>query len=267
MHCRLDLPLFPPMLCRLLIDGPAEGSWNMAVDEALLDGALLGAAEAEEARAALRFYQWAEPTLSLGYFQRHEDRRLHTSSLDCPLVRRASGGGAIVHDREWTYSLVMPAAHALSRQPNLLYDRVHQALVDVLRTCGIEAEICAAPRTKKGAEPFLCFARRVAGDVLLAGNKILGSAQRRRRAAVLQHGSLLLGTSAAAPELPGLLDLSADPPEVERFLPEVIRPWSDELAIRLNLELATGELTDEERIAAARICAEKFAHDGWNRRR
>ncbi|MBI1900287.1 MAG: lipoate--protein ligase [Planctomycetia bacterium] len=248
----------PVMLCRLLIDPPAAGSWNMAVDEALLE-----AAEAQNASGTLRFYQWSEPTLSLGYFQRHDDRRLHPASLDCSLVRRASGGGAIVHDREWTYSLVLPKTHPLSRRPNLLYDRVHQALVDVLRALGVEAKICDVPRTTGRADAFLCFARRVSGDVLLAGNKILGSAQRRRRAAVLQHGSLLLSSSQAAPELPGLFDLAAGLPDPAAL----IRPWSDELAQRLGFMLMPSELTAAERSAAEQNFAGKFAHDGWNCRR
>jgi len=87
--------------CRLIVDRPAPGAWNMAVDEALLDAAV------EQGVAALRFYQWSEPTLSLGYFQRHADRDSHAASHDCTLVRRQSGGGAILHDRELTYSLTL----------------------------------------------------------------------------------------------------------------------------------------------------------------
>lgn len=234
----------------------------MAVDEALLE-----AAEARPAPATLRFYQWAVPTLSLGYFQRHEDRRSHAPSLACPLVRRASGGGAILHDREWTYSLVLPAAHGFSRQPGRLYDGVHEALVAVLCAWGVQASVCAAPRTRSGAEPFLCFLRRVPGDVLVAGGKVLGSAQRRRRAAVLQHGSLLLRASSAAPELPGLLDLAAAPPDEQSFLREVLRQWSEELSRRLALQLTPGHLTALEHARATRNLAEKFAQDGWNRRR
>src|SRR5688572_3671775 len=88
---------------RLIIDPPARGAWNMAVDELLLEEACRGA-------RALRLYQWSEATLSLGYFQAAAERTEHTASRDCPLVRRASGGGAIVHHRELTYCLAMPVA-------------------------------------------------------------------------------------------------------------------------------------------------------------
>ncbi len=78
---------------RLIIDPPAAGRWNMAVDEALLLSA------ASRRTVTLRVYQWEVPTLSLGYFQPHAQREQHASSRHCPLVRRATGGGAIVHDR------------------------------------------------------------------------------------------------------------------------------------------------------------------------
>jgi hypothetical protein len=97
---------------RLIIDPPQNGAWNMAVDEALLLDAI------EDGSATLRFYQWSEPTLSLGYFQRYADRNQHHASRNCAIVRRQSGGGAILHDRELTYSLVLPPGHPLGRNPN-----------------------------------------------------------------------------------------------------------------------------------------------------
>src|SRR5436190_15116613 len=87
---------------RLIIDPPLIGPMNMAIDEALLESA------ATDGVATLRLYQWSEPTLSLGYFQAAEERERHQASTNCPLVRRASGGGAILHDRELTYSLALP---------------------------------------------------------------------------------------------------------------------------------------------------------------
>src|SRR4051794_22517252 len=94
--------------CRLIVDSPADGAWNMALDEALLIDAETSGV------ASLRFYSWREPTLSLGYFQRHTDRAGHAASAGCLLVRRASGGGAILHDRELTYSIALPQAHPLA---------------------------------------------------------------------------------------------------------------------------------------------------------
>ncbi len=112
--------------CHLIVDSPADGVWNMAVDEALLDAATV------EGIPTLRFYSWCEPTLSLGYFQAHADRKLHTASLACPLVRRASGGGAILHDGELTYSIVLPQSHPAAARPDRLYQAFHQTLIGTL---------------------------------------------------------------------------------------------------------------------------------------
>ncbi len=118
----------------LLIDPPQDGLTNMAVDEALL-----GMAAAGELGPVLRFYQWSPATLSLGYFQRYTERAAHPPSEHCAIVRRASGGGAILHDRELTYSLVLPAGHALTARAEPLYRAVHQALIDVLAERGFAA--------------------------------------------------------------------------------------------------------------------------------
>src|SRR5688500_7762020 len=114
-------------------DPPARGSWNMALDEALLHRA------AEGAPAVLRFYEWQEPTLSLGYFQRYADWVCHSASAGCAVVRRATGGGAILHDRELTYSCVLPPGHSLGRHAADLYNAIHDSIVAVLAEHGLTA--------------------------------------------------------------------------------------------------------------------------------
>jgi lipoate-protein ligase A len=170
---------------RLILDPPGEGAWNMALDEALLESA------AETGRATLRLYRWQAPTLSLGYFQRYEERWGHEPSAACPVVRRSSGGGAILHDRELTYSFTAVIGDRVSPSVQALYAIFHATLVDVLRSLGAEAERWPGPDpATSAAAPFLCFQRRAEGDVVLRGAKVCGSAQRRRRRAVLQHGSI-----------------------------------------------------------------------------
>jgi lipoate-protein ligase A len=185
---------------RLIHDPPAAGDWNMAVDEMMLETA------AATGQSILRFYQWEEPTLSLGYFQNLEDRQVHRASLNCPVVRRSSGGGAILHDRELTYSLAMPVANRWSRTAANLYDTMHQGLIAVLRKMGVGTALCPATDSEL-QKKFLCFQRRAAGDVLVEGHKLAGSAQRRRQGALLQHGSVILACSASAPEIIGLEEL------------------------------------------------------------
>ncbi|MBX9790634.1 MAG: lipoate--protein ligase family protein [Pirellulales bacterium] len=244
--------------CRLLVHAPAAGEWNMAVDEALLESAAAGGSP------TLRFYQWREPTLSLGYFQRYADRWQHTTSRDCRVVRRTTGGGAILHDRELTYSLCVPPGHRLTRRPAELYNRLHRALVRALAPLGADSQLLTTGADRgPRSEPFLCFARRAAGDVVLAGAKIAGSAQRRHRGAILQHGSVLVATSPAAPELPGLERTAqlALAPE------KLIELWRVALVEELQLDFTSGELTAEEDSRAAQLAREKFATAAWNEKR
>jgi lipoyl(octanoyl) transferase len=265
------------MICQLVIDPPAAGPWNMAVDEVLLMAA------AEEGVATLRLYQWSEPTLSLGYFQRYGDRQRHAASRSCAVVRRQTGGGAILHDRELTYSLALPASHPMARQNEQLYMAVHQAVSSVLMPAiagGDQAwtlELRASSSALGPAgEPFLCFARQARGDLLLlesaaidgsmvrhAESKILGSAQRRHRGAILQHGGLLLATSSAAPELLGLRELTGAEIEIDQLSASLPPLFGDVL----QLETHNALLSNEMRQTAARIEATKYGHSGWTKRR
>ncbi|MEX2317940.1 MAG: hypothetical protein WD669_12355 [Pirellulales bacterium] len=270
--------------CRLLVDPPSPGAWNMAVDDVLL------AAAADEGVATLRFYEWSEPTLSLGYFQHYGDRRRHSASLDCPIVRRQTGGGAIVHDRELTYSLTLPAGHPLAAKAEELYRAVHGAFVAALRPL-IAGENQTLPlhirenkrQHRPEDEPFLCFQRRARGDVLLTALpransnamtggtpvttgttvKILGSAQRRRRGAILQHGSLLLEASPAAPELPGICNLTGVPISASELTAEL----STRLSELLHVSLIESRLPDELRFTVDRLIEEKYDLPAWTIRR
>ncbi|MEX0939280.1 MAG: hypothetical protein WDZ59_15565 [Pirellulales bacterium] len=245
-------------LCRTIIDPPAAGAWNMAVDEALLEAA------ADEAACYLRFYQWEPATLSLGYFQRHADRREHEPSRGCQLVRRQSGGGAIVHDAEQTYSLIVPQGHPLATDAQSLYSAVHEELIATLAGLGITAALCrqASPPRREG-EPFLCFHRRAVGDVLCGGHKVAGSAQRRRQGAVLQHGSVLLAASPAAPDLPGLAEIAG------RAVDEnLLRTgWTTRLAARLNLEVQPTRLAAAQADRANALVDDKYGTAWWSERR
>ena len=131
--------------CRLLLDPPCPGPWNMAVDEVLLDWA------AAHGGCCWRFYGWQEPTLSLGYFQAHQDRREHAASRDCPAVRRLTGGGAILHDQELTYSIVVPGGHPLAAGRDLLYQVAHTSLIAVLGDLGMVARLCGTEDRRPAA--------------------------------------------------------------------------------------------------------------------
>jgi lipoate-protein ligase A len=229
----------------------------MAVDEVLLAAAANG-------QCSFRFYRWQPATLSLGYFQALDDRRRHAASLGCPVVRRTSGGGAIVHDQEVTYSVALPGDHPLATGRLLLYEAVHQTMIEVLAGAGVRAELYRRPAREDahGPRPFLCFQRRAAGDVVVSAAKVAGSAQRRLQGAVLQHGSVLLGRSPAAPELDGLRELSGLPFQDA----PLIEAWAERLHERLNLTWQRQPLTDQQRAAAAELARGKYAAEAWTAR-
>jgi len=182
-------------ILRVLNDPPLDGPTNMARDEALM--ACVGASQSSP---TLRLYQWNRPTISLGYFQHYADyESLPPPAGELPVVRRLTGGGAILHDLELTYSLTLPVGHSLlTRGPSRLYELAHDAAIETLAALGITAARCGSSDDSGAARgPFFCFERRHCYDVLAGSDKITGSAQRRTRTAVLQHGSIVLGNRYA----------------------------------------------------------------------
>jgi len=181
---------------------PASGRWNMALDEALLERALA------EGVGHFRLYRWSAPTISLGYFQDYEPAGWPERWRGLEVVRRLSGGGAILHHHEVTYSCSLPPGHPYSGAPARLYDDVHRVLRDQLSKQDFECQFRGSPGRFSQGEPFLCYARGDERDLVHGSDKIVGSAQRRRRGAILQHGSVLLRRSEFAPEFPGVEDLA-----------------------------------------------------------
>jgi len=198
----------PP--CDLITEPqPLSGQRNMAVDAALLKCA------AESRRSVVRIYRWSEATVSLGYFQK--DRTEIPRSLSgLPVVQRLSGGGAILHHHEITYSCVLPPTHPVRHRPYELYQIVHQAIMACLQRQGIDCILRSEqpPVQDTGSvvpdkQTFLCFLRQDGNDIVVSsGQKVVGSAQRRRRGTILQHGSILLSRSPWADSIPGLSDIS-----------------------------------------------------------
>lgn len=247
------------MICRILHHERADGPLNMATDLALLD-----AVDADPSAAVLRTYGWTEPTLSLGYFQPYALTESQARWRGVPLVRRPSGGGALWHDREITYALVIPRAHPSASRASDLYRAVHEAIARLLAEHGVAAQRRGPVDSTDRERPFLCFADQDPEDVVVGPAKLVGSAQRRRPRAVLQHGALVLERSDATPELPGLRELAGPGLAAE--------PWADRLAQRLPEALGLdprppASLTPEERASAHRLRDAVFLDPAWTRRR
>jgi lipoate-protein ligase A len=188
----------------LLVDPPASGAWNMALDAALLE-----AADAEGLRA-LRLYAWNPGTLSFGRnepaLQRYDRDAITARGL--ATVRRPTGGRAVWHDREVTYSVVAPAACFGGLRETYL--EIHAMLADALRSLGAAVAL-AGDRPAAGVGAGACFASAAGGEVMTpAGRKVVGSAQVRSGDAFLQHGSILL--SADQDLVAGLTVGPSDPP-------------------------------------------------------
>ncbi len=176
------------MSLRFLDTGELPGALNMAVDDVLLDEARAGGGP------ILRTYGWSPPAVSLGFGQRALEAvdvgRCRDLGID--VVRRPTGGRAVLHWNEITYSFHCsegegPAAHPLPEACRIL----GECLAEGLRRGGVEAEL--APGGRAGGRHGACFASASRWELTCGGRKLVGSAQRRTRGALLQHGSLLAG--------------------------------------------------------------------------
>ena len=238
-------------------DPPLDGPTNMARDEFLLHSQALRP-------AALRIYGWSPPTISLGYFQRYEAvSRLPEDVRGLDVVRRPTGGGAILHDREITYCLVVDDSLEVARRtPGELYRLVHACWRDAILAehSGVEMAPDSLPPPSPRTGPFFCFEKPGQTDLLLGPGKLLGSAQRRIPGCVLQHGSLLLGQRFASH--PGA-HLNDPPAElIERWTAAFVAA----LATALELEPEAVAWTDERLTHVAEL-RDKYAGDAWLRLR
>lgn len=170
---------------RLLDTGARDAAWNMACDVALMERAR------RTGESVFRVYAWARPTLSFG---RHESARpqydpaaIADAGLD--LVRRPTGGRALLHDHEVTYSVTAPLVDGESLAASVR--RFNGILLRALHALGVGAVEASDPRALR-PEGAACFAVPAAGELTLGGRKLVGSAQVRQDGALLQHGSILL---------------------------------------------------------------------------
>jgi lipoyl(octanoyl) transferase len=222
----------PPMTAPVLHfhdDAPASGAENMDADRRLLE-------EAEGFH--LRLYSWSPFALSLGYFQDidpAEKDRLRTAGFE--VVRRLTGGGAIFHAHEITYALAGPDGQGpFAGSVEDSYRLIHDLLRDLFLELGVQADYpSAAPRAlSRREQPFLCFARCTALDLVIDDRKLVGSAKRRRGGRALQHGSIILRPHPENGEVSGLLDAAPAAIDLAAFR----RRFAAELARLTQLSLA-----------------------------
>ncbi len=242
----------------MLFSGAGGAAENMAIDQALLQ-------RTDQSREpVLRIYSWDQPTLSLGYFQASGDRKTHVESQDVACVRRATGGGAILHHHELTYSIVMPIESNQTQARLKLYRQMHDAFIQALLRWDIRLTRHADAGGRLGVEnAFLCFQRRTEDDLVHSGYKVLGSAQRRTRHSVLQHGSLLISASPFASQLPGLADLTSCSFTARDLATELVTATTQTTG--LTWQKGTVDLYDPVEVQS--IEEERFGNPKWLARR
>jgi lipoate-protein ligase A len=238
---------------RLLPFVTASGPWQMAADEVMLEAAVAGV-------ASFRIYAWTEPTLSLGYFQPASARLSDPLLASLPYVRRATGGAELVHDREVTYALALPCGRPWQTRGESWLRRFHGIVREVFATFGVETQL-AESETK--LDDVLCFLHHTPGDLLLRGAKIVGSAQRKMRGALLQHGGILLAESAHTPALPGVAELTG----VVVLVSEFGAALSAQLTAHTGWHWRANDWTGAERRRIAELAAAKYGDPVWNDKR
>ena len=251
-----------------------SGAANMAVDEALLLSRLRALGP-----PTIRFFGWQPPTISLGYGQLLDGciDLAAAGTMGIGLVRRPTGGSAILHggpDLELTYSVVA-AAEDFTGANDLLatYRWIGAALAAGLRSLGAPVEMVPVQPSDSAAMPAFCFLRSGSYELEVDGRKLVGSAQRRRGAGFLQHGSVMLG--ADADRLRRVFPAEIDPLSGMTTLEAVLdrRPSWDETAEALErgfrathgIELRPGDLDEAETELVEALTRDKYATASWTR--
>ncbi len=178
---------------RLIVDGDLPGAHNMARDVAVLEGVARG-----EAPPTLRLYGWRPPCLTIGRHQGPEAADLgFCRSEGIDVVRRPTGGRALLHHLELTYSVVAPLGRGpIPRHLQDAYRRICAGLVAAMRRLGVDAELTGGEVNLQLPGPRTtvpCFEAPAGGEVVVAGRKLIGSAMRAHEGVILQHGAVLLG--------------------------------------------------------------------------
>lgn len=268
---------YPPATWRLLVDGSADGATNMAIDEAILDAVVSGANP-----PTLRFYEWSPPCLSLGRSQPLADADLvacRAAGVD--IVRRPSGGRAILHTDELTYSLTLLADDPRAGEGVVDgYRRLSEGLLAGLEYLGAAASQALA-QAGHGATS-ICFETPSNYEITARGRKLVGSAQWRARGGVLQHGTLplcgdlarivdylVLEAAARAMQRTCVRERAATLEEVMgRFVSfaTAAAALAQGFADALQVALVPGCLTGDERATAARLRRDRYAAANWTAR-
>ena len=258
----------PSLRWRYVVAEPMDGARNMAWDQALM------ARARRTGEAVLRVYAWTRPTLSLGRNQSARgaydlDRAGH---LGVDFVRRPTGGRALLHHREVTYSVTAPDRFDATLSG--AYARINRLLLAALHALDVPAELARPVRRTPSPGLSPCFDEPAAGEIVVAGRKLVGSAQWRHNGALLQHGSILLADDqgliaellrsrprTGTPPAATLAAILGDAPPFGRVADALVT------ALRRTAAAATPLAVDATLANDVDRAAEEFRDEAWTWRR
>ncbi|AZB43552.1 lipoate--protein ligase family protein [Bacillus sp. FJAT-42376] len=272
---------------RFIDSGNCSPSFNMALDEALLDWHSEG-----KIPPVIRFYGWDPATLSIGYFQKAE-KEINFEAVKrhgLGFVRRPTGGRGVLHDQELTYSVIVTEEHPeMPGSVTEAYRVISEGILEGFRNLGLDAYF-AIPRTEeekqglKNPRSSVCFDAPSWYELVVEGRKVAGSAQTRQKGVILQHGSILLDLDEDK-----LFDLFNYPSERVKdrmrknfsskavaandlretpvTMQEARAAFKQGFESGLNIELVPYELTDEEYVYVQNLAKSKYESDEWNFKR
>lgn len=259
-----------------------SSAYNMALDEAIMTAHREG-----KVPPTLRFYGWKPATLSIGYFQKAEKEvdfeRLKEAGIG--FVRRMTGGRAVLHDQELTYSVIVSEDHPL--MPSSVsesYRVISRGLLEGFRQLGMKAALSSPEQTQKTHSSAACFDSPSDYELVIEGKKVAGSAQTRQRGVILQHGSILLNLDTDllfrvlrfpservreklkknfAEKAVAINHMRKEPVTLE----QVIDAFYTGFAKGMEIALVPGDLTGYERQLAEELVRTRYGNDEWNLRR
>ncbi len=267
--------------------GTCSPAYNMALDEALLDWHSKG-----KIHPVVRFYEWNPATLSVGYFQKAE-KEINLDAVKrhgYGFVRRPTGGRAVLHDKELTYSVIVSEEHAkMPQSVTEAYRVISEGILGGFRNLGLEAHF-AVPKTEeekaglKNPRSAVCFDAPSWYELVVEGRKVAGSAQTRQKGVILQHGSILLDIDedklfdcfkfanervrermqkAFSKKAVAINDLRPERVTIE----ESKKAFKTGFEEGLDVEFMPLELTDEQNQYIDEIIKRRYANDEWTFRR
>ena len=265
---------------RLITSEPQNGFMNMAIDEAIAI-----ACDKQLSPPTLRLYTWNPPCISIGYFQ-DVDEVIDISECKrygIDIVRRLTGGKAVLHNKELTYSIISPSKNDIfSNGIKGSYKAIADCLLHGIKNLGISGEITERPSRKGNG--FSCFLDTSFYEISVKGKKLIGSAQKRWKNLFLQHGSIIMSPSHT--QLASLLRFNKEEErtsfiklhkEKSTSIEEETKTSSDIIEIKsvikkgfeekTGIKLFEDELTDFEKTEAQRLFKEKYGNDNWNLKR